>query len=137
MYYFYWWFEAFYFLYYCRCTFDIHMFTCTAEPCGLPWHICYQIIKGICQGLKYLHERRIIHLDLKPDNVLLDDSMVPKIADFGLSRLLGKEKTHMITTEKIGTQLSIYFHERIIVNLQGSILSWPVELFNQRYYQSK
>uniref|UniRef100_A0A0E0DD00 Protein kinase domain-containing protein n=1 Tax=Oryza meridionalis TaxID=40149 RepID=A0A0E0DD00_9ORYZ len=64
----------------------------TDKPCELQWHVCYQIIKGICRGLHYLHEKNIIHLDLKPDNILLDDGMVPKIADFGLSRLLVKEK---------------------------------------------
>lgn len=75
----------------------------TAEPCGLPWHICYQIIKGICLGLHYLHDKNIIHLDLKPDNILLDDDMVPKITDFGLSRLLGNGKSHTITQTRIGT----------------------------------
>jgi serine/threonine protein kinase len=70
----------------------------------LQWQICYQIIKGICLGLHYLHERKIIHLDLKPDNVLLDDSMVPKIADFGLSRLLSEEKSRMVTERIFGTR---------------------------------
>ncbi|VAI14874.1 unnamed protein product [Triticum turgidum subsp. durum] len=46
----------------------------------------YQIIKGICGGLHYLHESRIFHLDLKPENVLLDNNTVPKITDFSLSR---------------------------------------------------
>uniref|UniRef100_A0A0E0CKR0 Protein kinase domain-containing protein n=1 Tax=Oryza meridionalis TaxID=40149 RepID=A0A0E0CKR0_9ORYZ len=76
----------------------------TAGSCVLQWQICYQIIKGICLGLHYLHERKIIHLDLKPDNVLLDDSMVPKIADFGLSRLLSEEKSRMITERIFGTR---------------------------------
>lgn len=68
----------------------------------LQWHICYQIVKGICLGLHYLHERKMIHLDLKPDNILLDDDMVPKIADFGVARLLG-ERSNIVTENVVGT----------------------------------
>nr|XP_040247639.1 receptor-like kinase LIP1 isoform X2 [Aegilops tauschii subsp. strangulata] len=57
----------------------------------------YQIITGICEGLLHLHEKRILHLDLKPANILLDDHMVPKITDFGLSRCLDKEQTRTST----------------------------------------
>ncbi|XP_037475198.1 uncharacterized protein LOC119352722 isoform X2 [Triticum dicoccoides] len=69
------------------------------------WHTRYAIIKGICQGLKHLHEELdapMYHLDLKPANVLLDENMVPKIADFGLSRIFGGEQTQ-ITKSAIGT----------------------------------
>ena len=65
----------------------------------------YTIIKGICNGLKYLHEELkppIFHLDLKPSNILLDKNMIPKIADFGLSRFFNEEKSH-ITNSPIGT----------------------------------
>ncbi|RLN33570.1 hypothetical protein C2845_PM03G28660 [Panicum miliaceum] len=75
------------------------------EHYGLDWHTRYAIIKGICMGLKYLHEELnppIYHLDLKPANVLLDEKMVPKIADFGLSRLFGEEQTR-ITKSSMGT----------------------------------
>lgn len=59
---------------------------------GLEWNTRYEIIKGICQGLLYLHRgQEIKHMDLKPANVLLDNHMVPKITDFGLSRL---DETH-------------------------------------------
>ena len=80
------------------------MFTYTDEPCGLQWQVCYKIIKGICLGLQYLHERHIIHLDLKPDNILLDDDMMPKISDFGLSKLLDEGKSRTITQEILGTR---------------------------------
>ena len=53
------------------------------------------IICGIARGLLYLHEessQKIIHRDLKPSNVLLDEDMIPKISDFGTSKLLTVDK---------------------------------------------
>ncbi|CAO1939867.1 unnamed protein product [Urochloa humidicola] len=59
----------------------------TDELRGFEWHTRFQIIKGICEGLYHLHkEKRIIHMDLKPPNILLDDDLVPKITDLGISR---------------------------------------------------
>uniref|UniRef100_A0A452YR93 non-specific serine/threonine protein kinase n=1 Tax=Aegilops tauschii subsp. strangulata TaxID=200361 RepID=A0A452YR93_AEGTS len=72
--------------------------------CGLEWRERYRIIRGICEGLCYLHEKRILHLDLKPANVLLDIGMVPKIADFGLSRCFDEGQTRAITQHLCGSQ---------------------------------
>ncbi|CAL4985694.1 unnamed protein product [Urochloa decumbens] len=76
------------------------------ETQGLQWHIRYKIIKGICDGLKHLHkglETPVLHLDLKPHNILLDKEMVPKIADFGLSRIIGDERTRQTLKNDLGT----------------------------------
>ncbi|CAM0958786.1 unnamed protein product [Alopecurus aequalis] len=72
------------------------------------WATTYKIIRGTCEGLHYLHKGRgerdcICHLDLKPDNILLDKDMTPKIADFGLSRLFGKSKTYETCSGVKGT----------------------------------
>lgn len=75
------------------------------ESDGLDWHKRYDIIKGTCEGLKYLHEgfkEPIYHLDLKPDNILLDNKMIPKLADFGLSKVFGETKT-LVTQRPVGT----------------------------------
>uniref|UniRef100_A0A8R7Q931 Protein kinase domain-containing protein n=1 Tax=Triticum urartu TaxID=4572 RepID=A0A8R7Q931_TRIUA len=63
---------------------------------GLDWPTRLKIIEGISYGLQYLHEQSdgpIIHLDLKPGNILLDENMIPKITDFGLSRLFDQKQT--------------------------------------------
>ena len=79
--------------------------TCVEESFAPDWSIRYMIIKGICEGLDFLHrcEPPIFHLDLKPANILLDSSMAPKLADFGLSRLFGGSHTH-VTNRVVGTE---------------------------------
>jgi hypothetical protein len=47
------------------------------------------IFRGICRGVRAAHERHIFHLDLKPENVLLKDGVVPVVCDFGLASVSG------------------------------------------------
>ncbi|XP_039823000.1 cysteine-rich receptor-like protein kinase 21 isoform X2 [Panicum virgatum] len=70
---------------------------------GLEWQKRYSIIRGICEGLHYLHRMHIVHLDLKPSNILLDNDMVPKISDFGYSRSFHENQTRAITKTLVGS----------------------------------
>ncbi|XP_028796395.1 cold-responsive protein kinase 1-like, partial [Neltuma alba] len=67
---------------------------------SLNWKQRYGIILGTARGLAYLHEGFhvcIMHRDIKPSNILLDDDFQPKIADFGLARLLPRDQSHLNT----------------------------------------
>lgn len=83
-----------------------NLFSTADEFHGLDWHTRYNIIKGTCEGLHYIHKelgQHLYHLDLQPDNILLDKEMVPKIADFVTSKIFCKEVT--VTRYPIGKEL--------------------------------
>ncbi|XP_028083060.1 putative cysteine-rich receptor-like protein kinase 35 [Camellia sinensis] len=78
--------------------------TCRAGT--LDWKRTYAIIIGVARGLLYLHERShnvIIHCDIKPTNILIDENWVPKIADFGMANLFPQDQTHVNINEATGT----------------------------------
>ncbi|XP_047948504.1 probable LRR receptor-like serine/threonine-protein kinase At4g37250 isoform X2 [Salvia hispanica] len=59
-----------------------------SSPCPLPWEMRLKIAKGVACGLCYIHEKKHVHGNLKPTNILLGWDMEPKIGDFGLQRLV-------------------------------------------------
>ncbi|XP_021292521.1 LEAF RUST 10 DISEASE-RESISTANCE LOCUS RECEPTOR-LIKE PROTEIN KINASE-like 2.5 [Herrania umbratica] len=66
----------------------------------------YRIAIGIARGLEYLHRgcnTRILHFDIKPHNILLDENFCPKISDFGLAKLSNRKESIVSMAEARGT----------------------------------
>ncbi|XP_074581024.1 putative LRR receptor-like serine/threonine-protein kinase At4g37250 [Curcuma longa] len=60
----------------------------SSVPSHLNWESRLRVARGLARGLAYLHEKKATHGNIKLSNVLLDSEMQPKIADFGLERLI-------------------------------------------------
>ncbi|KAG7597476.1 Protein kinase domain [Arabidopsis suecica] len=74
-----------------------HLHGPQANPSSLPWSTRLKIAVETASALKYLHASKIIHRDVKTNNILLDQNFNVKVADFGLSRLFPMDRTHVST----------------------------------------
>lgn len=95
------------------------------ECSGLNWHLRYGIIKGSCEGLRYLHEELespIIHMGLAPSTILLDENMIPKIGGIGMSKLVYKQ------TSLRGTFLGFPGETSLV----GSVAYMPPEFIDKQ-----
>ncbi|XP_022023615.2 G-type lectin S-receptor-like serine/threonine-protein kinase At2g19130 [Helianthus annuus] len=115
---------------------DSHLFG-EKEDNLLNWKTRYEIALGIARGLVYLHEKCrdcIIHCDIKPENILLDADFCPKLADFGLAKLVGREFSRVLTTFR-GTKgyLAPEWLSGVPVTAKADVFSYGMMLFELVY----
>ncbi|KAB2043873.1 hypothetical protein ES319_D01G049600v1 [Gossypium barbadense] len=76
------------------------------KSCILNRETMFEIAVGVARGLEYLHRgcnTRILHLDIKPHNILLDENFVPRISDFGLAKLCERKGSILSSITARGT----------------------------------
>ncbi|KAJ4820881.1 Serine/threonine-protein kinase [Rhynchospora pubera] len=73
----------------------------------LGWKQRYHIAIGVAKGLAYLHHECsewVVHCDVKPENILVDEDFEPKITDFGLAKLLHRSRGNSMLSHIRGTR---------------------------------
>ena len=67
------------------------------SPTGLSPQLIKNLIFQLCKAVKYLHDQNIIHRDVKPENLLIDNKMNLKLCDFGFARKILNNKNENLT----------------------------------------
>ncbi|KAE8649504.1 hypothetical protein Csa_017988 [Cucumis sativus] len=102
-------------------------------PSQLNWYERIQLARETARGLCYLHEEcktQIIHCDIKPQNILLDESLRARISDFGLAKLL-KENQTRTTTAIRGTKGYVapeWFRSNLPITVKVDVYSFGIVL---------
>ncbi|XP_071693106.1 G-type lectin S-receptor-like serine/threonine-protein kinase At2g19130 [Rutidosis leptorrhynchoides] len=99
----------------------------------LSWQTRFEIARGVARRLVYLHDKCIdciIHCDIKPENILLDANFCPKIADFGLAKLVGRDFSRVLTSMR-GTRgyLAPEWLTGVAVKAKSDVYSYGMMLF--------
>ncbi|CAF1901784.1 unnamed protein product [Brassica napus] len=97
---------------------------------NLDWATLYEIALGVARGLEYLHhgcKTRIVHFDIKPQNVLLDENFCPKVSDFGLAKLCEKKESVLSLLDTRGAVG--YIAPEMISRVYGS-LSYKSDVYS-------
>ncbi|KAL2331772.1 hypothetical protein Fmac_019353 [Flemingia macrophylla] len=111
---------------------DFHLFQ-NKKSKVLDWKTRHQIALGTARALAYLHEKCkecIIHCDIKPENILLDANFCPKVADFGLAKIAGRDFSRVLTTIR-GTKnyLAPEWISGVPITAKADVYSYGMMLF--------
>ncbi|GKV25676.1 hypothetical protein SLEP1_g35076 [Rubroshorea leprosula] len=97
---------------------------------ALTWQRTFEIALGVARGIEYLHrgcEMHILHFDIKPHNILLDENFNPKVSDFGLAKLYPIDDSIVSLTVARGT-LGYMAPELFYKNIGG--ISYKADVYS-------
>ncbi|KAL5555696.1 hypothetical protein UlMin_037932 [Ulmus minor] len=105
------------------------LFATEDRPC---WDERLGIACGIARGILYLHEEcetQIIHCDIKPENILMDENRCAKISDFGLAKLLKPDQSRTFTGIR-GTRgyVAPEWHRKLPITVKADVYSFGIVL---------
>ncbi|KAB2043716.1 hypothetical protein ES319_D01G037300v1 [Gossypium barbadense] len=96
----------------------------------LGWKKLFDIVLGVARGIDYLHQgcdMQILHFDIKPHNILLDENFNPKVSDFGLAKLYSVDDNIVSLTTARGT-IGYIAPELVYKNLGG--ISYKADVYS-------
>ena len=118
----------------------------------LDWKTRFHIAIAIAEGIAYFHEQcrnRVIHCDIKPENILLDDDLCPKVSDFGLAKLMNRGHSEVITmvrgtrgylapewisSRPITVKADVYSYGMLLLEIIGGRRNLDMSLDAKDYY---